>query len=181
MTAYRYSMLRVNLSDLVGGLEPSGLDEDVVGRERIEWLKENLYRPRAGERVRNHFLGSIRRVRAIREHGQMGRSAAGQGGGHPCSSNPRRTSPGPREPMRREIVDGRQYLASERDRFAHVPPTDWPATPRGLMLDVPVPALLEVRFGRTWQRLRPGRERHAYPQPQAVGQPVHRPGLSTLQ
>jgi hypothetical protein len=80
MTSYRYSTLRVHLSDLAGALHPEGIDEGVVSPEEIGMLGERLYRPGDPNRIRDRFLGDLDRVRRVREHHQgegRGRAAPG--------------------------------------------------------------------------------------------------------
>lgn len=68
MTAYRHFTYRVNLADVVGALDPSGLDDSRIPPEEIGHLGEQLYRPATPRRVNEFFLSSMRHVRQVREY-----------------------------------------------------------------------------------------------------------------
>lgn len=68
MTAYRYVMRRINLSDLAGALSLDAISDPAIPRDEIQLLKESVSAPvvRPG-RVVDHFLSDIHRVRRLRE------------------------------------------------------------------------------------------------------------------
>ncbi len=68
MTAYRYFMKRINLSDLAGALCPDLIDDSAIPPEEIQFLKDNVVIHGNPHRLRDHILDSIRRVRDMREH-----------------------------------------------------------------------------------------------------------------
>lgn len=77
MTAYHDFTYRVNLSDVIGALDPSELDESLIHPEEIAVLRENVDRPRNPRRIGGYFLLSVRRVGQMRERQEADRLGVG--------------------------------------------------------------------------------------------------------
>ena len=69
MTAYRYVMRKINLSDLAGALDPGGVDASAIDPEIIPLLKERKLAPRTPEKLRDvdYAFSGIHLLRHLRE------------------------------------------------------------------------------------------------------------------